>query len=373
MKSNGLGYCKYTSYTNRGEAGMFGKEVGVFGGEASPQWMEPCQFWLVVYIHSSRSNAWVIITLILFFSSDVSFDPKGYIDKDWQWVGPGKTGSTKLNSIEEYREGQVETQYLGVIFKGSSPDEQMGLAAMTIAAGITTTPAAPAPDFKPDFNKQEALLYAKLSQLAYQPYSTVQAKLSEYHLQADFQIYDQKTDTNGFIASDSQSVIVAFRGTNIKSWKNIFTDAWFFRERIIPGRNTLAHNGFITAFNSVYESIANELQPNLGKKKLFITGHSLGGALASLLMYRLTLEHSEAQPTMYVYGCPPVGDISLSTYFKERPSNTITIQNDPVSSGTLILLGPWVGLYKPVVVKFLPKAAGHGINDYITQLENLSQ
>ena len=302
----------------------------------------------------------------------MNFDPNGYIDNDWQWVGPGETGSTKLNYIEEYYEGPGITQYLGVIFKGSSPDEQMGLAAQAIAAGITTTPPAPTPDFNPDFDKSEALLYAKLSQLAYQPYSIVQEELSKYDLQAEFHIYNLNTDTNGFIASNDHSVIVAFRGTDIKSWKNIFTDAWFFRERIIPGRNTLAHNGFITAFNSVYESIANELQPNLGKKKLFITGHSLGGALASLLMYRLTMEHSEAQPTMYVYGCPPVGDISFSTYFEGRPSNTITIQNDPVSSGTLILLGPWVGLYKPVQVKFLPQAAGHGINDYIAQLENLS-
>ena len=300
----------------------------------------------------------------------MNFDPNGYIDNDWQWVGPGETGSTKLNRIPEEYDGQGITKYLGVIFKGSTPDEQMGLAGQAIAAAITTTPPAPAPEFVTEFNKSEALLYAELSMLAYEPYSIVQAELSKYHLRADFQIYDQGSDTNGFIASNDHSVVVAFRGTNIKSWKNLFTDIWFFRRRIVPHKEALAHGGFVAAFNSVYESIANILQDSLGKKKLFITGHSLGGALASLLVYRLTLEHSVAQPTMYVYGCPPVGDISFSKYFDGRPSNTITIENDPVSSGALILLGPWAGLYKPLHVEYLPMAAGHSMTYYITQLKN---
>ena len=300
----------------------------------------------------------------------MNFDPNGYIDNDWQWVGPGETGSTKLNKIKENHEGQGITEYLGVIFKGSSPDEQMGLANQAIAAAVTTTPPAPAPEFNPDFNQSEALLYANLSLLAYEPYSVVQEELSKYHLRADFQIYNRTSDTNGFIASNNNSVIVAFRGT--ESFRDILTDIWFVRKRIIPHMEALAHGGFVNAFNSVYESIANVLQDNLGKKKLFITGHSLGGALASLLMYRLTLEHSEAQPTMYVYGCPPVGDISFSTYFEGRPSHTITIENDPVSSGTLILLGPWAGLYKPERVEYLPRAAGHFMMDYIAQLESLS-
>ena len=38
------------------------------------------------------------------------------------------------------------------------------------------------------------------------------------------QIYDTGSDTNGLIASDDSSIIVVFRGTDIRSWKNIFTD-----------------------------------------------------------------------------------------------------------------------------------------------------
>ena len=72
------------------------------------------------------------------FSSDMNLDPNGYIDNDWQWVGPGETGSTKLNKIQEEYEGQGITKYMGVTFDGSTPDEQMGLAGQAIAAAITT-------------------------------------------------------------------------------------------------------------------------------------------------------------------------------------------------------------------------------------------
>ena len=90
---------------------------------------------------------------------------------------------------------------------------QNEIAASTIEATISTTPAVTPPECSPDFKKDEALLYAQLSQLAYQPYSEVIQELPKYNLVAEMEIYDQSTDTNGFIASDDTSVVVVFRGT----------------------------------------------------------------------------------------------------------------------------------------------------------------
>lgn len=289
-------------------------------------------------------------------------------------MGNRQEGTTKLSYIKEYREGPTNTQYVGAIFDWSDPGDayqyvQIGLAAFTIQAAVSATPELPPAIFEPDFDKDEVLRYAKLSQLAYEPYSVVEQQLPDYNLVAEMQIYDPNTDTNGFIASDDSCIVVAFRGTN--SWTNFLTDTWFVRMPIVPGSETFAHKGFLTAFNAVYGSIEAKLKPCLGKKKLFVTGHSLGGALATLLTYRISLAHGNSQPIQYVYGCPPVGDIDLATYFRGMESNTITIQNDPFSSGKLILLGEWAGWYKPDLVKYLPQAAGHRIANYIEQLENL--
>ena len=120
-----------------------------------------------------------------------------------------------------------------------------------------------------------------------------------------------------------------------------------------------------------FNPLQSKLEDILGNKTLYITRHSLGAALASLLIYCFSLEHPGVWPTMYAYGCPPVGDTTFAKYFEDIDSHTITILNDPVSSGAVLKLGHWDGLYKPATVKYLPQDAGHEIRYYITKLENL--
>ena len=78
-------------------------------------------------------------TFLFVLCSDLSFNPDAYINNDWQWVGPGQKKSTKLKYIKEKSKGSVQNQYHGVIFKGTSPDEQMGLASSTIKATTCCT------------------------------------------------------------------------------------------------------------------------------------------------------------------------------------------------------------------------------------------
>ena len=122
---------------------------------------------------------------------------------------------------------------------------------------------------------------------------------------------------------------MAFRGT--KSFTNFLTDARFIRKRIDNDGQSFAHKGFVTALEAVYGSIENKIKPDIGKKEFYITGHSLGGALATLIRYRISRNYDNAQPIQYVYGCPPVGDINLANYFRGIDSNMITIPSRPVS------------------------------------------
>ena len=195
-------------------------------------------------------------------------------------------------------------------------------------------------------------------------------QLHKYNLEPVMEIYDPGTDTHGFIAQNGKKVVVAFRGTD--SLRNFKTDLYLVRTPVVPNRNELCHLGFVSAFNSVYDSINKALQPFIKNKKIFITGHSLGGALASILTFRLSLSHkTENLPEMFVFGCPPTGDSTFANYFDGMDSFVITIEGDPVSSGYLVMLGPWVGLYKPALEYYLPKAAGHSIEYYINQLKKL--
>ena len=54
-------------------------------------------------------------------------------------------------------------------------------------------------------------------------------------------------------------------------------------------------------------------------KTIYITGHSLGGALATILTYRLAADYPQhsTQFKLYVYGVPPIATIGFRKKFKE--------------------------------------------------------
>ena len=308
--------------------------------------------------------------------STLNFDPTKYIDNDWQYVGEGYAGTTKLNYIEAQESGKdLDTEYLGVIFDYIGKNYvQLGYASTTIEAVISQADELPPADFKVDFNKEEALKFARLSSLAYEDYSEVQKELPTYGLKAAMEINKGSltAKTEGFIASNDTSVVVVFRGTVLTSFRNLLTDAWAKKAPISDGSPVQAHLGFVSALDLVYSDIVKFLINNSPGKRLYITGHSLGGALASILGYRLIQDSKyNFSPIQYVYGCPPVAEPAFAYSFNADVSSTITITGDPISTGVLIHLSGLQNLFKPNEVKYLPKSGGHSISTYIEQLEKL--
>ena len=316
------------------------------------------------------------MTIFATVYSTLDFDPAKYIDNDWQYVGEGQKGTTKLNYIEEQESGKdLDTEYLGVIFDYIGKSYvQLGYASTTIQAVISQADELPPADFKVDFNKEEALKFACLSDLAYKDYSEVQKQLPTYGLKAAMEINKGSltAKTVGFIASNDTSLVVAFRGTVLTSYRNLLTDAWARKGPISHGSPVKAHLGFVSALDLVYSDVLKFLKKNSTGKKLYITGHSLGGALASLLGYRLAQDSKlDFSPIQYVYGCPPVAEPAFAHSFQADVSSTITITGDPISTGVLIHLSRLQNLFKPNEVKYLPKSGGHSIRTYIKQLKKL--
>ena len=280
-----------------------------------------------------------------------------------------------MNYIEKYQHGQIDEQYLGVIFdKIGGRYVQLGYANTRIETVTSVSDEMPPADFKVDFDKEEALTFAYLSQLAYEDYSVVQQHLPTYGFKAEMEINKGSltAKTVGFIASNDTTVVVAFGGTVVTSYRNILTDVWLKKSSIYPGSRVQAHSGFVSALELVYSDVVKFLETFPPGKKLYITGHSLGGALASLLGYRLVQDGVyNSSPIQYVYGCPPVGEPAFAKSFNEDFSNTITIPGDPISTGTLVVNSELCNIFKPNKVKCLPRKGGHPIAGYINQLNNL--
>ncbi|MRS92064.1 lipase family protein [Enterobacteriaceae bacterium RIT714] len=112
-------------------------------------------------------------------------------------------------------------------------------------------------------------------------------------------------DTRLFTVECASHVLVAWCGTD--SLLNVLTDLSFAPKRCLPelaGAGNV-HGGFLNAYllakrkfgdklSGVEESLAK------GSKKLFVCGHSLGGALA--LLYAAEMKVS--QPVLYTFGMP---------------------------------------------------------------------
>ena len=102
------------------------------------------------------------------------------------------------------------------------------------------------------------------------------------------------------IFSDNENIIVAFRGTEPKEMSDVKADLLAFKRKSkTEGR---VHMGFKLELRKLWPDIEALLQRNK-QKKVWITGHSLGGAMATLCASRL----EEKEPSLYTYGSPRVG------------------------------------------------------------------
>ena len=146
-------------------------------------------------------------------------------------------------------------------------------------------------------------------------------------------LFDARTDTQGYVAVKRPKegypgmAVLAFRGTQqVKDWMTNLDAA------TVPvsgsGGETLGkvHRGFNEAFLSVRDQIGPLLEGD-EELPLFITGHSLGGALATLATWYLK---GDSLAACYTYGAPRVGDTGLMDRFR-TPIYRIVNGMDPIT------------------------------------------
>ena len=118
-------------------------------------------------------------------------------------------------------------------------------------------------------------------------------------------------DTQCFIAANADVVLISFRGseTKIADWvTNIqtVTDPG-------PFKGTRVHEGFQDALYPAVMRLTALLQRYRGAdQQVWVTGHSLGGALATLFGAML-LENNITLTGLYTFAAPRVGDPGFET------------------------------------------------------------
>jgi predicted lipase len=140
-------------------------------------------------------------------------------------------------------------------------------------------------------------------------------------------------NTQAYVATDDDNIVVAFRGTEaptsiegLKDW--LLTDANNYL--ILPegsigtdfaaaGVGARFHRGFMTALADIWDPVCAAVQAALKTKErpLWVTGHSLGGALALLAAWRFLRKTMDVY-RVYTFGGPMVGNAAAVGAFDKE-------------------------------------------------------
>eukprot|EP00668_Euglena_longa_P012500 GGOE01014955.1.p1 GENE.GGOE01014955.1~~GGOE01014955.1.p1 ORF type:complete len:1132 (+),score=268.54 GGOE01014955.1:77-3472(+) len=136
---------------------------------------------------------------------------------------------------------------------------------------------------------------------------------------------------------------VSFRGT--ANTENIRTDlkAWMtmYREMVADqsrARRCLSsffiprvHKGFYAAWKALRVEMLQKLAEAVdesGTCKIYISGHSLGGAIATLAAYEVSRAYPDHQVVLYTFGSPRVGNVEFCRYFDKQVPCMWRIENE---------------------------------------------
>ena len=132
-----------------------------------------------------------------------------------------------------------------------------------------------------------------------------------------------KDGTQVFCWKDDKHACVAFRGTEPNQWSDIKADLKIRRVKCPTG---FVHRGFRDALDEVWTDVVAWISKQKCHHEFF-TGHSLGGALATLAASRWNTVTTH----LYTYGSPRVGGKKFIQSFLTRNRYRFRNNNDIVT------------------------------------------
>ncbi len=187
----------------------------------------------------------------------------------------------------------------------------------------------------------------------------------------------------GYIMESEQSIVIAFRGSiSNPDW---IADAAILQTDFPYTRTRLKiHSGFAAIYTACRQQIISVLRNSSSSKQLFVTGHSLGGALAVLCALDAAVNTVHRNPTMYNFGSPRIGSPQFVQTYNEIVGNSMRI----VNTNDIVALLPPIMIHPPLSnlllyykhVKNLVKvtfqtgsiAGNHTIENYINALRAIN-
>ena len=160
-----------------------------------------------------------------------------------------------------------------------------------------------------------ALRLVEASELAYKTSVEVEKFIKTEWGFDKFQWFENpKEGTQAFLAGNKDIVILIFRGTDsIMDWTTNI------KIKLVPSPSNIGkvHFGFNKALDSVWDELSATIVQWDVSNRFWVSGHSLGGALATLAVDRF-IDNGVLVQGMYTFGQPMVGNKDFKDNFDSK-------------------------------------------------------
>jgi triacylglycerol lipase len=242
--------------------------------------------------------------------------------------------------------------------------------------------------------KEQRVLFAKLAGIAYLdlPEAKKEAKKLGFTKAVLVDIEGAQT----FVFTNKHDCAIACRGTEPTEMNDIYADLEIFKADSVSGNKV--HQGFKEEVDKVFSDVEVLVNKFGDKKDIWVCGHSLGGAMATILGQRLEVRGVDVD-TLFTFGSPRAGGPNFSKWCDEHLNHQRFVNNNDVvpcvptalrwrhtglcyyikSTGEVTNLGRWSterirdkgwSLLNTIVKGRLDLIADHNIDDYILHLED---
>ena len=247
-----------------------------------------------------------------------------------------------------------------------------------------------------DHEQQKRLVFAKFSKYAYlNPDEAAASAKNEGFFKTEFIDID---GAQAYVFYNKSDLIISCRGTQPSEMNDIMADLEVFKADSVTGNKI--HQGFKEEVDKIYDLVEERVERLVGHK-IWCTGHSLGGAMATILAQRLEFAGGHDVDTLYTYGSPRAGGPKFRAWCDKHLNHQRFVNNNDVvpcvpsffrwrhtgkchyikSTGEVTNLGRWSSerirdkgwsLLKTIFKGRLDLIADHNIDDYIFHLEEAS-
>ncbi len=180
-----------------------------------------------------------------------------------------------------------------------------------------------------------------LSLLCYSMMSYGESFRSDYYRRVAY-VNCKDSGVQYYIGKSADETLIAFRGTD--SFRDLAHDLMFLK-RVLPEggkRNLRVHSGFIDIYRkSEVRAKVKSYVCGCGMQRVFVTGHSLGGALAILCALDLAHSGDAGEVSCVVFGAPRVGNGAFARTYNSLVKDTLRVEcgNDAICKLPPSLLG----------------------------------